>query len=135
MPKKKIVLHFPYNLVNQPIVVTLVKEYDLSFNILKAKILPEQEGVMVLELHGDEKQYNAGIKYLEGIGITIEPLSKDIKRDDEKCTHCGACVTFCPTEALKVDVETREIIFDSEKCIACELCIAPCPVNAMELHF
>jgi len=35
---KRIVLHFPRRLVDQPIVYNLIKDYNLSFNILKASI-------------------------------------------------------------------------------------------------
>ncbi|MBU4414418.1 MAG: 4Fe-4S binding protein, partial [Proteobacteria bacterium] len=66
---------------------------------------------------------------------SVQPLSKDIKRNEKKCTHCGACVPICPTEALVVDPKTRRVDFYSEKCIACELCINACPPRAMELHF
>ncbi len=135
MKKKKIVLHFQRSLVNQPIVDKLIKNYDLSFNILKAQILPDEEGLMVLELSGDDKNYENGINYLKSSGVSIQPLSKDIKRDENKCTHCGVCVVMCPTDALRIDKETRKVIFESDKCIACELCIDPCPTRAMELHF
>ena len=135
MTSKKIVLHFPKELVNKAIVYHLIKDYNLSFNILKAQILPDEEGLMVMELNGKESDFQNGIKFLEKSGIAIQPLSKDIKRDEEKCTHCGACVVICPTEALKVDKKSRKIIFDSDSCIACELCIDPCPTKAMELHF
>lgn len=135
MPSKKIVLHFPQNLVNQPIVEKLIKNYNLGLNILKAKILPDEEGLMVLELSGNDKNYEDGISYLKKTGISIQPLSKDIRMNEDKCTHCGACVVMCPTDALIVDKKTRKVIFDLDKCIACELCIDPCPTRAMELHF
>ncbi|MBN2407169.1 MAG: 4Fe-4S binding protein [Elusimicrobia bacterium] len=135
MPNKKIVLHFSKNLVKEPIVYKLIKEYNLSFNILKAKILPDEEGIMVMELSGDEKDYKKGIEYLKRSGVSTQPLSKDIGRDEDKCIHCGACVVMCPTQALSVDRKTMKVIFESEKCIACELCIEPCPTKAMRLHF
>jgi len=135
MINRKIVLHFPGSLVNQPIVVTLVKKYDLSFNILKAQILPDEEGIMVLELSGEDEKYSEGIEYLKGIGVKVQPLSKEITRDEDKCTHCGVCVAMCPAGALLVDEVTRKIEFNSEKCIACELCIDPCPARAMEMQF
>ncbi len=135
MTSKKIVLHFPRTLVNQPIVINLVKEYNLTFNILKAKILPEEEGVMVLEKKKKKKDYEKGVAYLKEIGVKIQPLSKDVTRDEEKCTHCGVCVVMCPTDALNIDEKTRKVIFDSDKCIACELCLDACPTKAMELHF
>jgi hypothetical protein len=39
--------------VERPIIYRLVKDYDLEFNILKASITPEQEGLLVLELKGN----------------------------------------------------------------------------------
>lgn len=133
--KKKIVLHFPHRQIDQPIVYHLVKDYDLQFNILKASITPEEEGLMVLEVTGKKKQYDLGIKYLEDCGIRIEPLSRDVTRNDAKCVQCGVCVPICPTGALSLDLETRRIDFENSKCIACELCVRICPPRAMEVNF
>jgi len=131
MVSKRIVLTFPHKLVDQPIVYKLVKDHDLAFNILQAKITPQEEGVMVLELKGKKEQYAAGVKYLSSIGVKITPLSQDVTRGEDKCTHCGACVTICPTGALFSDKKTMQVIFDAEKCIACELCVKTCPPRAM----
>lgn len=131
MVSKRIVLTFPHNMVDQPIVYRLVKDYDLLFNILQAKITPREEGVMVLELKGKKEKYVEGIKYLTSLGVKIQPLSQDVTRDEDKCTHCGACVTICPSEALYTDKKTMKVIFDAEKCIACELCVKACPPRAM----
>ncbi len=131
----RIVLHFPRRLVDQPIVCSLVLDYGLRFNILKAQVTPEEEGLMVMELWGEEESYQKGVDYLARIGLKIQPLSHDIRRDEEKCTHCGACVVLCPSGALVVDPETRRIDFHHEKCIACELCVKACPPRAMEVCF
>ena len=131
MVSKRIVLTFPHNMVDQPIVYKLVKDYDLTFNILQAKITPQEEGVMVLELKGKKENYADGIKYLTSLGVKIQPLSRDVTRDEDRCTHCGACVTICPSEALRVDKKTMKVIFDADKCIACELCVRACPPRAM----
>ena len=135
MVSKRIVLTFPHKLLDQPIVYKLVKEFDLVFNILQAKITPEEAGVMVLEIKGKKENYADGIKYLTNLGVKIQPLSHDVKRDDSICTHCGACVTICPTGALYIDKSTMKVIFDSEKCIACELCVKACPPRAMVVKF
>jgi ferredoxin len=132
---KKIVLHFPRQTGDQPIVYKLVKDFDLQFNILKALVTPDEEGLMVLELIGEKQNFDKGIEYLESCGVKIQPLSRDIVRIEEKCTHCGVCVPICPTEALFVDPETRKVIFKNELCIACELCVKICPPHAMEVHF
>jgi ABC-type methionine transport system ATPase subunit len=55
---KKIVLRFPKRLVDRPIIYRLVKDFDLEFNILKASITPEQEGLLVLELKGKQEEYD-----------------------------------------------------------------------------
>jgi len=132
---KKIVLRFPKRMVDRPIIYRLVKDYDLEFNILKASITPEQEGLLVLELKGNQQEYDKGIDFLLKAGVKIQSLSQDVMRNEERCTHCGACVTVCPTGAFKLDQKTRMVIFENEKCIACGLCIPACPPRAMEVHF
>ena len=132
---RKIVLKFPHQLIEQPIVSNLVKHYGLEVNILKAKITPREEGLLVLELKGEQDDYHKGVAYLNELGVNIQPLSQDIVRNEERCTHCGACVTICPAAALTVDPVTRKVLFDQEKCIACELCVPACPPRAMEVHY
>ena len=133
MKKKRIVLNFPHNLIDKPIAYNLVKDYNLVFNILQAKITPNEKGLMVLELSGKDKDYAKGIKFLQDQGIEVQTLSRDVRRNDKRCTHCGACIAVCPTGALYVNRETMEVVFDIEKCIACELCVAACPPRAMEV--
>ena len=132
---KRIVLHFPKRLVDRPIVYRLVKDYDLKFNILKAFFTQEEEGLMVLEISGEQKDYDKGIKYLTKSGVRIQSLSQDVTRNEERCTHCGACITICPTGAFELESLTRRVNFYNEKCLACGLCIKACPPRAMELHF
>ena len=133
MISKRIVLKFPAKLIDQPIVYKLVKEHDLVFNILRAQVTPKEEGELVIELKGEKAKYAEGIKYLNKIGVKVQPLSQDVTRDEERCTHCGACITICPTEALYMDKNTMKVIFDPEKCIACELCVKGCPPRAMKV--
>ena len=135
MVSKKIVLHFPYRLAEQPIVCRLVKDYDLEFNILKAFITPEEGGRLVLELSGGEKNYQRGIQYLTEIGVKTQPLSQDVIRNDSRCSQCGVCVPLCPTGAFVVDPSTREVQFDHTNCIACGLCVKVCPLRAMAVRF
>lgn len=132
---RRIVLHFPRRMVNRPIVYRLIKDYDLEFNILKASVTPEEEGLMVLELKGKQEDYDKGIDYLTKAGVRIQSLSQNVSRNEERCTHCGACITICPTDAFELDPVTRRIDFDNAKCVACAICIKACPPRAMELHF
>jgi len=135
MISKRIVLHFPRRLVDQPIIYKLVKDFDLNFNILKAYVTPQEEGLMVLELSGEDHNFNKGMEYLKSCGVKVQPLSEDIVRNETKCTDCGVCVPICPVGALEVDPVTRKVNFYDSKCIACELCIKICPTKAMEVNF
>ncbi len=135
MVSKRIVLHFPKDLVGEPVMSRLVLQYGLECNILKASITPRQVGIMVLGLKGRNKDYREAIEYLKSLQVTVQPLSQDVTRNADRCNECGACVTICPTDALTRDPVTREVKFDKNACIGCELCIPACPMQAMEVHF
>jgi ferredoxin len=134
---KRIVLHFPRRLVEKPVIYRLVKDYNLEFNILRASITadPEEEGLMVLELKGEQEEYDRGINFLLKSGLRIQSLSQDVVRNEARCTHCGACITICPPGAFELDPKTRQVKFNDEKCVACGLCLKVCPPRAMEVHF
>ncbi|HAV10783.1 MAG TPA: (Fe-S)-binding protein [Dehalococcoidia bacterium] len=131
---KRLVLHFPPRLTDRPIVKHLVKDYGLDFNILKASISPGEEGMLIMELSGKREDYDKGVAFLLKSGVKIQSLSQDIVRNEQRCTHCGACVAICPSKAFTVNPKTREVAFDHDKCVACELCIRACPPHAMEAH-
>ena len=136
IPSKKIVLHFPKEIADKPVVYKLIKDFNLVFNILKANVSPEKEGLLVIELTGGQKDLDKGLKYLKDNKITMRPLEKDIVRDEKKCTHCSACVVHCPTNALYIkDRKTMKVEFDKSKCILCDACISVCPVNAMKIEY
>jgi len=132
---KRLVLHFPKRLTNEPIVYKLVKDFNLEFNILKALVTPGEEGLLVMELTGEQRNYDKGVKYLTDTGVKIQSLSQDVVWNESRCTHCGACITLCPADAFSIDTKTRKVIFDNNKCVVCELCIKACPPRAMELYF
>ncbi len=131
MASQRTVLRFPQRLIDEPIISRLVRQYDLEFNILRANITPESEGLMVLELSGDARKLKDGLEYIQSLGVRAQRLAQNVSRDEAVCTHCGACVTICPVQALFVEAETRKVLFDADKCIACELCVPVCPPRAM----
>ncbi|HAF17909.1 MAG: NIL domain-containing protein [Thermacetogeniaceae bacterium] len=135
MVANKFVLRFSSALVDQPVIYHLVKDYDLVINILKADINPHQEGYVVLELSGDSENYNRGLEYLKSTGVDISPLSGTIFWNKDRCLQCGACTSFCPTNALKMDPQERLVDFDGSRCIVCESCLDVCMARAVEVRF
>ncbi len=134
MYSKNLSLRFPKNIVNEPIIVNLVKDYDLSFSILKATIFPRKEGLMVLELCGERGAFQKGVRYLKKMGVKVENIGKGVKRDDIKCFQCGACTAVCPTGALSIKRPEMEVLFNKDKCSACELCVSTCMARAMSVN-
>ena len=133
--KKRVVLTFPPNLVDQPIAYHLIKEHDLMVNILRARVTPNEEGRLVIEMSGERKALDAGIDYLKELGVGIQPLAQDVRWLEDRCTHCTACVSICPTHAFVLDRKEMIVSFDRDRCIACELCVPVCPYRAVEVLF
>jgi len=134
MATKRVVFKFPKNLVEQPITYRLVKDFDIVFNIMRARVT-EDDGLLVLGLEGEETALDKALAWVENQGVVVEPLSRDVIRDDDRCVDCGACTTVCPTGALSIDKVTREVSFEAEECVACELCVPACPYRAMQVTF
>ncbi|MBD3292106.1 MAG: 4Fe-4S dicluster domain-containing protein [Armatimonadia bacterium] len=135
MAEARVVFHYPRTLIDVPIISQVAREFDLDFNILRANITPDSEGLLVLELAGDAGEISRALDWAREQGVTTQELEKDVVRDDEVCTQCGACVTICPTDALRADPETHEVLFDADECVACELCVPACPPRAMTVAF
>jgi len=133
MASKTKVLRFSKANWNQPIVCKLATDYGLTFNIVKAFILPRQEGRMVLELIGKEEDCRRGIQYLKRCGVRVDPIERGIIRDDKVCIQCGACTGLCPTHALLMERPSMHVEFNPALCIACGWCIKGCPTKAMQL--
>jgi ferredoxin len=133
--KKRMVLRFPADTVNEPITYTLIKEYDVLINILNADITHGKEGNLLIEMAGQEENVNEAVVYLENKQVEISPVVKTILFNESACIHCGACSSVCFPGALDMDTDTRKLQFSPEKCVACELCIRACPLQLFELNF
>lgn len=131
MYSRILILRFPKTEVEKPVVCYLAKDYDLTFNILNAAVLPRKEGVMVLELSGTKKNFKEGVQYLKNQGVVVQNAAQEVKRIEKRCTQCGACTAVCPTRALSVERPEMTVGFDQEKCSVCELCVPACPTRAM----
>ncbi|MDQ7032424.1 MAG: NIL domain-containing protein [Desulfonauticus sp.] len=133
-PSKIISLHFAAKVSRQPMICNLARRFDLTFNILKARITPKEEGHMIIELSGPEEDFQKGLSYLQENGVSIQEVAQNIARDEGLCMHCGLCLSLCLTGALHLNKETRLIEFDPQKCTACGRCTKICPVKAMQVQ-
>ncbi len=124
---------FPKTTSDKPIIYRLIKEHDVEVNILRADILPQRDGIMILELRGTKRNVRTALLYLRELGVEIEQLATRVRRDEEKCFQCGACTGVCPVDALSIRREDMAVLFDADKCTGCSQCVLICPVRAMEM--
>jgi len=133
--KKRMVLRFPAETVNEPITYILIKEYDVQVNILNADITHGKEGNLLIEMSGLKESVDKALVYLEKKKVEISPVIKTILFSKEQCIHCGACSSVCFPGALTMDSTSRKLKFTPDLCVACELCIKACPLQLFELNF
>jgi len=133
--KKRIILYYAPNVVDEPIVYKLVTEYKMVPNIIRANISPEKEGSLVIELSGEHDDFEKSLDYLRCLGIRITPFGERVLWDEQICTQCGACTGVCPSGALSMLRPQMKIAFDAEKCVVCDMCLPACPVKAVRLDF
>jgi len=133
---KKLMLYFPECETEKPIVYHLVKDYDLIINIFRARVTPEEEGYLVLDVTGTPDNIEKGSAFIRSLDIRIEMTQKGLQWDQDRCAQCGNCIPHCPTRALSIpDRSTMEIVFKTESCIECLSCIKVCPFGAVHSLF
>ena len=130
MAKKKFQLSFTPDLVNEPITYRMVKDYDLQINIIRAEV-NDVGGKMLIEMNGKADMIKKSVEYLKESRVEVRELKAYVQKDEDRCTHCGACISICPVEAMCMDPDTKMVSYLPEKCIACGTCIDACPPGAI----
>lgn len=132
---QKITLHYSADNVDEPMVYTLIKDYNIMTNITKANINLDKEGYLVMEISGEEEDLNKGVEYLKSKCLKVSPFDERVTLDRESCTQCGACTGVCPSGALILKRPQMSLEFYPDKCVVCNMCITACPVKAVSLDF
>ena len=77
MATRQVMFTFPPELIKEPIIYNLGLKFNVIFNIRRADIT-DKKGWVVLELEGDEKDIEAGVAWLTGKGIRVDPVMGDV---------------------------------------------------------
>ena len=124
-------LIYSHKAVKEPILSNIILRTGVPINILQAKI-NDKKGELVVSISSEEQMSKQIIHMFQSNGIQVEPLEGTLTIDYDICISCGACVSPCPTKALRFQSDWT-IEFNEELCILCGICTKACPVKAISL--
>ena len=73
--KKTIHFEFTQDLVKEPLLYQLTRQFDLVTNIRAASVT-EEGGFVVLEMEGEQSVIDKAVEYLNGMGIEAAEQSE-----------------------------------------------------------
>ncbi|TVP47740.1 MAG: 4Fe-4S dicluster domain-containing protein [Halomonas sp.] len=121
--------------------VTLVDIADLAARDALPTLMPLTDVPLNLPEPDKRARLNRVLARLAELGApsgerTVMPTGAAygaIQVDRDACTLCHACVSNCPTPALKSGTDQPALSFLEADCVQCGLCEQACPENAITL--
>lgn len=77
MDKRRVKFTFIEQLIKEPIIWKLSKEFDIITNIRRADVTDER-GWVVLELEGDRDEIDRGLDWVRENGVRVDPVYEDV---------------------------------------------------------
>ena len=77
MPKRRILLTFPEDLITEPVIHTMGTRYGIVTNVRRANV-EERMGWVILEIDGPEEALNAAVAYAANLGVEVNEMSGDV---------------------------------------------------------
>jgi ABC-type methionine transport system ATPase subunit len=69
--KRRILLTYPQDLVPEPVIYRMVKQFDVIPNIRRADV-SEDQGWVILELEGSEATIEAALEWVASTGVRVD---------------------------------------------------------------
>ena len=77
MGKQRVKFTFLDELVKEPIIYRLGRDFDIVTNIRRADV-QEDMGWVVLELEGEDAEIQRGLEWVGSTGVRVDPVSGDV---------------------------------------------------------
>jgi ABC-type methionine transport system ATPase subunit len=74
---KRLWLTYPKKLIQRPVIYELGHKFKVVTNIRQASVT-EEVGIVSLELQGERAEIKKAIKWLESLGIKVEPVEINV---------------------------------------------------------
>ncbi len=75
--RERVYLTFPKDLIKEPILSLLAKQFDIVFNIRGSTVTAEM-GLVALEIDGMQPEVEKAIHWLKVKGVMVEPIEKNV---------------------------------------------------------
>jgi ABC-type methionine transport system ATPase subunit len=75
--RERVYLTFPKDLIKEPILSTMAKQFDIVFNIRGSTVTAEM-GLVAMEIDGKSVEVERAIGWLKEKGVMVEPIEKNI---------------------------------------------------------
>ena len=75
--RDRVYLTFPRNLIREPVLCMLAKEFDVIFNIRGSTVTAEM-ALVALEIYGRQAEVDKAIGWLKDKGVNVEPIEKNV---------------------------------------------------------
>jgi ABC-type methionine transport system ATPase subunit len=77
MASKRVRFTFPENLIKEPLIYNLAKEFAVVTNIRMADV-DEHTGWVVLELEGEQAEIDRSLDWARAKGVRVDPVTGDV---------------------------------------------------------
>ncbi len=102
---------------------------SMAANCGKIMVLSHFKGHELTGFGGALKNVGMGLGSRSGKQLMHSDVSPQVVKD--KCTSCGLCLKWCPTDAI--EMKEGKAFIDRAKCIGCAECIATCRFEAIDI--
>jgi ABC-type methionine transport system ATPase subunit len=75
--RKRVYLTFPKNLIKEPVLSLLAKQFNVIFNIRRSTVTADL-ALLALEINGQEIEVTKAISWLKSKGVAVEPIEKNV---------------------------------------------------------
>ena len=77
MVKRRARFTFSTDLITQPVIFNLGRNFQVVTNIRRADVR-EDMGWVILELEGEEEDIEKGLDWVTSMGVRVDPVSGDV---------------------------------------------------------
>ena len=77
MGKQRVKFTFPTEMVKEPVIYRLGRDFNVVTNIRRADVR-EDMGWVVLELDGEDAEIERGLEWVGTTGVRVDPVSGDV---------------------------------------------------------